>query len=138
MMEEANREMRETDLRVRRRFAEERAERKQAQLRETFLRRVVQQLEVTDEVAEQMWAPALASVKERHAQWIDEDIEELEELIRSAEMWRVGLPDDEPGPNLGLPDPEDDADPEDLAGSPTGRAAAVGLAMVAIAHSHQA
>jgi hypothetical protein len=135
MMEEANREMRETDLRARRRAAEERAERRQAQLRETFLRRVVQQLDVTDAIAEQMWAPALASVQERHSQWIDEDLEELEELIRSAELWRVSLPDDEPGPSLGLPDPEDDADPGDPAGPPTGVAAAVGLAVVAVAQS---
>ena len=93
----------------------------------------MQQLDVTDEVAEQMWAPALASVQERHAQWIDEDMEELEELIRSAEMWRVGLPDDEPGQPC-LPDPGDDSDPGDLAGPPTG-VAAVGLAVVAIAQS---
>jgi hypothetical protein len=135
MMEEANREMRETDLRVRRRAAEERAERRQAQLRETFLRRVVQQLNVTDDVAEQMWTPALASVKERHSQWIDEDLEELEELIRSAEQWRLSLPDDEPGPPLGLPDPGDDSDSGGFAGPPT-EVAAVGLAGVAVAHSH--
>jgi hypothetical protein len=133
MMEEANREMRETDLRVRRRAAEERAERKQAQLRETFLRRAVQQLDVTEEVAEQMWMPALAALREKHAQWIDEDLEELEELIRSAEIWRLNLPDDEPGVGpSGPPDSDGGPGPGYFAGG-SGGAAAVGLAVLALA-----
>jgi hypothetical protein len=137
MMEEANREMRETDLRVRRRLAEDKAERKRAQLRETFLRRAVHQLDVTEEVAEQMWLPALAALKQNHYQWIEEDLEELEELIRDAEVWRLKLPDDEPSFAPGPPDHDDEPDSEDYAGAPPSAAVSAGLALVAVAHSRR-
>jgi hypothetical protein len=135
MMEEANREMRETDLRVRRWAAEDRAERKQAQLRETFLRRVSQHLDVPDDVAEQMWAPALAFLQGRHKEWIEEDLKELEELIREAEAWRVQLPDNEPGPHLGLPDDENGPDPG-TTGPPACAGVAAGLAVAVGARLH--
>jgi hypothetical protein len=102
------------------------------------LRRAVQQLDVTDAVAEQMWIPALAALREKHAQWIDEDLEELEELIWSAETWRVNLPDDEPGvDSSGPPPPDHDPDPGDCVGDMPSTAAALGLAAVAVARSRQ-
>jgi hypothetical protein len=132
MMEEANRDMRETDLHVRRVAAEERADRKISQLRETFLRRVVQQLDVPEEVADQMWLPALAVLKERHAQWIDADMEELEQLILDAEEWRVTVVDDEPGIlPPGPRDPDDDAAPGRQRNA-TGGAAALGVSALAL------
>jgi hypothetical protein len=90
------------------------------------VRRQMQQLNITEEVAEQMRAPALAALKDKHMQWIEEDLEELEDIILRAEAWRVNLPDDEPEPALaGLPPPDRNPDAGGLAGGMSGMAAAL-------------
>jgi hypothetical protein len=78
MMNKANCKMQEVDLCVRRHNALEKAERKQAQLHESFVQHQMQRLNITEEVAERMWVPALAALKEKHAQWIEKNLEELE------------------------------------------------------------
>jgi hypothetical protein len=88
---------------------------------------------VPEEVANQMWLPALSVLKERHVKWIDKDMEELEQLILGAKAWCVNLLDDEPG---GFPpgprDPDDDPDPG-CSRHATGGAVALGVAALALA-----
>jgi hypothetical protein len=109
-----------------------------SQLCEAFLRWVVQLLDLPEEVADQMWLPVLAVLKERHAKWINADMEELEQLILDAEEWRVTLVDNEPG---GIPpgphDPDDDTAPG-RSRNTTGGAVVLGVSALALACPHTA
>jgi hypothetical protein len=128
--------MRETDLCACRRLAEERSERKLSQVKETFLRRTVQQMNMTSDVAEKMWEPAFAALKEKHLQWIDEDLEELEALILEAEVWRVAPPDDPEVLPLAPRNLDDDNPDSGFAGS-GGSFVTVGLAVTSVARALQ-
>jgi hypothetical protein len=103
-----------------------------------FLRRTRQQMNVTGDVAEKMWEPALAALKEKHIQWIDEDLEELETLILKTGVWWAAPPDESGVLPPGSRNPDDDEPEGGFAGGGHGSTlVAVGLAVASVVRARQ-
>ena len=107
MLKLVHRETRMWELEYRRDLALAKQEGLRQRMKASFIKRMTGKLGLARVIAEEMWGVAERELKTKHGDQIREDVEELAELMRRAEEWRVDPPTDTCGGGTGPRSPSD-------------------------------